>query len=316
MPLSEVFIANLLLGLVLFLGLILGYIWGRSGRRGATPVVSVSLPPVRTGGSDTELKKITRELEAKNLELTLAYKRFQSLENAKAKFIAVSAHQLRTPLAAIKWTFNIMLSNEQAANLSPEQREVLTKGYQSSERMIAIVNELLTVDQLDGEQQEYKFTPIQLEELVESIMFEFTNQAESKKITLAVRKPPQPLPLVQADPLKLRMVLENLIDNAIKYNRYRGRVEVVLSDTKINSTRNSAEIIITDTGIGIPPADREKIFNKFFRAGNAVREEPNGSGLGLYLSKDIIERHGGTIWFETSDQGTTFHIELPLHQPR
>jgi len=108
--------------------------------------------------------------------------------------------------------------------------------------------------------------------------------------------------------------LENLIDNAIKYNHYKGRVEVILSDENINTTKNTVEITIADTGIGIPTEEREKIFSKFFRATNAVAAEPNGSGLGLYLSRDIIEKHGGTLWFETSQEGTRFHISLPLHQ--
>lgn len=315
MALSEVAAANLILAVVFLAAFILGYLL----RRPKTESKHNPLYPAPAREDVSNLKKLNKELEAqaraleaKSIELVMANKRLQSLEEAKTKFIAVTTHQMRTPLAAIKWTFNMILSG-QLGVITDDQKGVLQNGYQSTERMIGIVNELLSIDKIEAEKMEYNFTPIQLEELVESILFEFKNQAESKKMELVIKKPTKTLPVVEVDPLKLRMVLENLIDNAIKYNRYKGKVEVTISDDKINTSRSSVEIIVKDNGIGIPVSERGKVFNKFFRAGNAVSAEPDGSGLGLYLSKDIIEKHGGTIRFETGEGGTAFHLDLPLH---
>ncbi len=316
----EILAANLIIGLVLFLGAVLGFIIGRHNTRSKKLESNQVLLPTAVKEDVSSLKKVNAELEtqaralqAKELELTLANQRLEKLEEAKSKFVAVTTHQLRTPLSAIKWTFNMVIAG-QLGPISAEQKEVLDKGYQSTERMIKIVNDLLSVDKIEIDQKDYEFTPIQLEDLIESLLFEFSNHAESKHIELTIKKPGKPLPPVDVDPLKLRVVLENLIDNAIKYNRPNGKVEVALDDEKINTTRNSVEIIISDTGIGIPSEERAKIFNKFFRASNAVKTEPDGSGLGLYLAKDIIEKHKGTLRFETGETGTKFYLELPLHQ--
>ena len=314
----ETLAANLIVGLVLFLGAILGFIIGRARYKGAP--VSHTLPTLKPADNLDQLKKLnselesqTRALQAKGLELTLANQRLEKLEEAKSKFVTVTTHQLRTPLAAIKWTFNMIIAG-QLGPISSEQKEVLEKGYQSTERMIKIVNDILSVDKIEIDQKDYQFSAVHLEDLIESLLYEFSNQAESKQIKLTFKKPGKPLPPAEVDALILRIVLENLIDNAIKYNKLGGEVEVGIDDSKINTTRNSLEIMVKDTGIGIPPEERAKIFNKFFRASNAVKTEPDGSGLGLYLAKDIIEKHHGTIRFETGDTGTVFHLELPLHQ--
>lgn len=310
--------ANILLGLILLAGILLGWLLPRlfsgSNKRKITRKSGFNNDDVESLKKlNQDLANKTRALEAKELELTLTNKRLQKLEEAKSKFVAVTTHQLRTPLSAIKWTFN-MLQGGQLGALSADEKIFVNKGAESTERMIKIVNDLLKVDQIEAERKDYRFAPVQLEELVESVVFEFENQAESKKIEVNVKKPIKSLPTVEADAFKLRMVLENLIDNAIKYNHYKGQVDIILSDDNINSVKNTVEIIITDTGIGIPVSEREKIFSKFFRASNAVAAEPDGSGLGLYLSRDIIEKHQGTLWFETSREGTRFHISLPLHQ--
>ena len=261
-----------------------------------------------------ELEANARELAAKDLELSLANKRLASLEEAKSKFIAVTTHQLRTPLSAIKWTFDMMQSG-QLGIITNEQKDFLAKGFTSTERMISIVNDLLNADQIETERSEYNFVPTELEKLIASVLFEFSNQAQSKKIKLDYVKPPKPLSAIPLDPLKIRIVMENLIDNAIKYTSLGGQVTVTVLDDKINSAQSRAEIVIADSGVGIPLAEQGKIFSKFFRAPNAVKMEPNGSGIGLYISRDIVEKHGGTIWFESGKNGgVSFHFTLPLKQ--
>lgn len=260
------------------------------------------------------LEANTRALQAKELELTMANKRLEKLEEAKSKFVAVTTHQLRTPLAAIKWTIN-MLAAGQLGPVTDEQKTFIDKAYKSTERVIAIVNDLLHVDNIEAETADFTFVPVQLEEVIDSIMFEFTAPAQSKYLDLKFERPEKKLPEMAADPIKLRMVFENLIDNAIKYTPQHGRVTVTIDDGRLNATPRSVLIKIADTGVGIKPEDEKKIFQKFFRGGNAVSMEPDGSGLGLYITRDIIEKHGGTIWFETGPTGTTFFLSLPLDRP-
>ena len=268
-----------------------------------------------------EFEKLNRELETyakqlfdKDFELTLANKRLQNLEQAKSKFVSVTTHQLRTPLSAIKWTFHMLLKGD----LGPttiDQRTFLEKGYESTQRMIAIINDLLNVDYMETDRSDYNFLPVDLPLLIESVLFEFTNQAESKAIILKKETPPSAPPLVPADPVKLSMVLENLIDNAIKYTPRGGQVTVSVGDARINSAQSNLEVVVSDTGIGIPVAEREKIFHRFFRGSNAVKAQTDGTGLGLFISRDIIEKHGGAIWFESeAGKGAQFHFTIPVQR--
>ena len=261
-----------------------------------------------------ELEANARELATKDLELSMANKQLENLEAAKSKFISVTAHQMRTPLSAIKWTFEMMKSG-QLGVVTDEQKNFLDKGFASTERMIYIVNDLLNADQIETERLKYNFAPTELGKLIDVVLLEFTNQAKSKKIKILYDKSAKPLPAIELDAQKIRIVLENLLDNAVKYTPAGGQVTIKTLDDKVNSTRNSVEVLISDTGVGIPSAEQEKIFHKFFRAQNAVKMDPNGTGIGLFLSRDIIERHGGTIWFDSGKQGgVSFHFTLPLKQ--
>lgn len=261
-----------------------------------------------------ELSDYAKKLFDKDFELTLANKRLQNLEQAKSKFVSVTTHQLRTPLSAIKWTFHMLLSGG-FGPISDEQKDFLKKGYDSTQRIITIVNDLLNVDYIDAEKEDYSFVPVKLEELIAGVIFEFANQAESKKLTLKFVKPEISLPEITADPIRLSMVLENLLDNAIKYSLPKGTVSVYLKGDKINSASNQLEVVVADNGIGVPQKDRDKIFHRFFRAPNAIKVQTDGSGLGLFISKDIIDKHGGEIWFESKEgEGTAFHFTLPIHR--
>lgn len=257
--------------------------------------------------------KMAREVETTQLEVNMLKEDLKELELAKTKFISVTAHQLRTPLAAIKWTFNMLLAED--SSLNREEREVVAKGQESTQRMIGIVNNLLHVDNIDAKHSDYNMTKIDLAEVVEKIMSEFDNHLLGKKIELIFDKPEKELPQVTADPMKLRIVLENLIDNAIKYTPMNGRVTISISDDKINSANPMLELSVADTGIGVPDDQQDKLFGKFFRATNAVSYVPDGSGIGLYISKDIAEKHGGSLRFDSEEgKGTTFYLSLPINQ--
>jgi len=270
-----------------------------------------------------ELEKINRELEDKNrelyakeVELLMANRRLQSLESAKSKFISVTTHQLRTPLAAIKWTFDMGIKG-QLGKIDEEALEFMKKGYQSTERVISIVNDLLRVDTIDSEKAEFYFQPTNIVTLIESVIGEFSNQTKSRQVEIVFKKPEKEVPFPEIDEGKIRMVLENLIDNAVKYNINGGKVLVELSDSRLNSAESSLQISVIDSGIGIPSGEEGKLFQKFFRASNAIKQEPDGSGLGLYITREIIEKHRGAIWFEKSQgSGTSFTFTLPLHHKK
>ncbi len=270
-----------------------------------------------------ELEKINQELGSKNRELyskklglTLANKRLQTLEEAKSKFISVTTHQLRTPLAAVKWTLD-MAAKGQLGTVTDEQKKYLLQGLISTERVISIVNDLLKVDSVDTKKEDYVFVPTDLVELISNLIFEFTSQATLKKINFVFLKPQNTIPLIEIDPDKIRMVLENLIDNAVKYTAEGGKVVIKISDERLNSVEGSLEIIVTDSGIGIPTSETGNIFKKFFRASNAIKNEPDGSGLGLFIARDIVEKHNGAIWFANQpNQGTAFSFTLPLHRKK
>ncbi len=261
-----------------------------------------------------ELGEYSKRLFDKDFELTLANRRLQELEQAKSKFVSVTTHQLRTPLSAIKWTFH-MLAQGSLGPITDEQRNFIQKGYNSAQRMIIIVNNLLNIDYIEADRDDYNFVSVKLEDLIEDLIFEFTNQCQSKQTKLIFHRPAEALPPVSADPVKLGMVFENLIDNAIKYTPSGGQIEISLRSDRVNTARGVVEVIVSDSGIGIPPDDRHKIFHRFFRARNAVKVETDGSGLGLFISRDIVRKHQGEIWFESQEgRGSIFHFTVPVRQ--
>lgn len=285
------------------------------------------LPPAPTPSTSTaladlaEAKRVNQQLEeqkraveSKDLELTLANQRLQKLEQAKSQFVSVTAHQLRTPLSAIKWTFHMVLKGELGA-ITEEQKVFLQKGYDGAERVIMIVNDLLNIDHIETGQSEYTFIPVNINDWVGNIVAEFNDQAQSKNIKLEFIKADSLLPPAPIDPVRMSMVLENLIDNAIKYTSVGGRVGVVIKDAKINTAQNVVEIVISDSGIGIPPADQGQIFQRFFRSPNAIKISPDGSGLGLFVAKEIVDKHGGQLRFDSQENvGTQFHLTIPLRR--
>ena len=172
-----------------------------------------------------------------------------------------------------------------------------------------IVNELLDVSKIEEGRFGYNFLQTDLVGFMSEVL---TNaQAEAKKygVNLYLDKGGREQVMVTIDPNRLGTAVSNLIDNAIRYNVENGSVTV---NIKQLSDRPYVEVMIADTGIGIPPQDMSKVFSKFFRAENVLKRETEGSGLGLYITKNILDRHGGTIWAESViDRGTTFHFTLP-----
>jgi len=227
------------------------------------------------------------------------------INKMKSEFITIAAHQLRTPLTGIKWSLEMINANEITKE---EQKEFLDKAYQSNERMIKLVNSLLVVSHLEEGRFVYKFSEIQMEDLIQKIIENFQIQIKSKNIEYIFDKPKKLLPKIKVDSEKIRMALENLVDNAIKYTPQNGKIIISLkeSDKKI-------EVLIRDTGMGISNDDQERLFTKFFRSEEALKTETSGSGLGLFIVKNIIEAHKGEIWVESKErEGSAFYFTLPI----
>lgn len=278
----------------------------------ATPRTPTANTQERAALHNEETHRATeRALKAKEFEVERANERLSGLEKAKADFVSVATHQLRTPLAGIKWTFEMLLSGEQ----NPNQRELLEKGFAATERMVRIVNEILSIDKIEHERFDVVFTYGNILKLVEGSVVEFQAPAIGKGLRLNWLRPEGVVPDIEMDADKMRMVIDNLIENAIKYTPVSGDITVSLDTSRINSAHPVVGIVVRDSGIGIDEAAQHEIFNKFYRAPNARRSEPNGTGLGLYIAKTIVEAHHGSIWFESeAGKGTEFHAEFPIHQ--
>jgi len=192
--------------------------------------------------------------------------------------------------------------------ITPEQAEFLKKAYQSNERMINLINDLLNVTRIEEGRYLYSLTPVQLEEVCLSVFSLFEEEIKRKGLKFSFQKPKTPLPEVRADKEKIKLVIQNLVENAVKYTLPGKKIVV-----KLGLKNGEVLFSIKDEGIGIPKDQQERIFTKFFRGANALKMETDGTGLGLFISKNIIEAHGGKIWFKSEEnKGSTFYFTLPV----
>jgi len=232
--------------------------------------------------------------------------REKAIERIKTEFVSLAAHQLRTPLSAIKWTLRMLL-DEDLGKITKAQREFIGKTYQSNERMISLINDLLNVTRIEEGRYLYKPTLTNIENITQFVINSYKEEVEKRKLKFEFKKPKKKLPKAMVDVEKIRLVIQNLLDNAIRYTKPGGTVTVFLKHIK-----KEIELSVRDTGVGIPKDQQERVFTKFFRGANVMRMETEGSGLGLFITKNIVEAHGGRIWFESEEgKGTTFYFTLP-----
>jgi len=231
------------------------------------------------------------------------------VERLKTEFVSIAAHQLRTPLSAIKWTLRMILDGD-LGEVPKEQREFLEKTYQSNERMIRLINDLLNVTRIEEGRFLYNIKRQDIIKIAEKVINPLKEIAKRKGLKFEFRKPKEKLPEVEVDSEKLSLCFQNLVENAIHYTPPGGRVKI-----SIKYLKDKKEILVSvqDTGIGIPKDQQKRVFTRFFRGANAIRTETEGTGLGLFIAKNIVEAHGGKIWFESEEnKGTTFYFSLPI----
>lgn len=245
------------------------------------------------------VERATRKLREANSHL-------RELDKAKDEFISLASHQLRTPLTAIKGYLS-MVEQGDAGRLKPEQAEFIHIASEGAERMASLIDDLLNVSRMDAGRFVIDRTPVDLAEMVEQEMKELQPHADSRHLKLVYHAPKQKLPTLMLDSTKTRQVIINFIDNAIYYTK-EGTVLVSLE-----RVGEAVEFRVKDTGIGIPPQAQEKLFAKFFRAENARDVRPDGTGLGLYLAKQVVEIQGGEIVFASElGKGSTFGFRFPI----
>ena len=231
------------------------------------------------------------------------------IERLKTEFVSIAAHQLRTPLSAVKWTLKMILEGD-LGEISKEQREFLEKTYLSNERMIRLINDLLNITRIEEGRFLYNIKKQNIIEVAEKVIAPSREEAQRRGLRFEFQKPRKEIPELKLDSEKISLAFQNLLDNAIHYTRAGGFVKV-----SIDYLEDKREIIVSveDTGIGILKDQQKRVFSRFFRGANAIKTETEGTGLGLFITKNIIEAHGGRIWFKSKEnKGSTFYFSLPL----
>lgn len=213
------------------------------------------------------------------------------LDQAKSDFVSLASHQLRTPLSIVKWYVDYILCGD-AGEINEEQKKYLIEIFNTNQRMIDLVNALLDVSRIDLGTFSIKPEQTDIVKKADEAVRKYESLIMAKKIVF--EKNFEKMPLLKLDPRLILIVLENILSNAIKYTPDKGRVRFT-----IKKTDNDMLIKVSDTGVGVSPDLQSKMFSKMFRAADAKKMVAGGNGLGLYISRAVIEKSGGKIWFES-----------------
>lgn len=233
--------------------------------------------------------------------------RLWNLNDKQSDFVSLATHQLKTPLSGIKWTLSMLLKGE-AGKLTEVQRKWLQTSFDSNERVLGLIDEMLNSIRIDEDKLTLEKAKHNLVQLFQETLDHVEPLVRGKDIDMKMVIDPKGAVMeANVDASKIKLAFENMVENAIRYTKKGGKIEV-----RIIQETGDVKVSIKDNGIGIPDAEKKDIFARFFRASNAFRKIEKGSGLGLFISKGIIEKHGGQIWFESNeDKGTTFYFIIP-----
>lgn len=241
----------------------------------------------------------TKQLRASNAKLT-------KLDEAKDEFMSMASHQLRTPLTAVKGFLSMVIEGD-TGPITKEQSQVLQQAYDSSQRMVFLIGDFLNVSRIQTGKFLMEKNTIDITTLMKQEVAQLTDTAKARKLRFEYEQPAQ-LPLIEADENKLRQVMMNFMDNAIYYSRPDTTIHV-----RLYKDHHDIVFKVMDGGIGVPKGEQPHLFTKFFRATNARKQRPDGTGIGLYMAKKVIVAHGGSVIFETKENvGSTFGFRLPL----
>ena len=252
-----------------------------------------------------ELMKLSNELKRANTEL-------MRLDKAKSEFISIASHQLRTPLTAIKGYISLILEGAYGANANKTD-DALNKIFLANERLIQLVEDLLNITRIESGRLELHLDEkVQVEEIVEELRDMFILRTQDKKLDFVVKIPDKLLSPIKADRSKLREVISNLIDNAIKYTN-EGFIHVSMEEE-----RGMIRVIVEDSGVGISEESMKTLFTKFSRGTDSAKIYTEGTGLGLYVGKNLVESQGGRVYAESegAGKGSRFIVEMPIQKKK
>ncbi|MFZ2545170.1 MAG: ATP-binding protein [Candidatus Saccharimonadales bacterium] len=249
---------------------------------------------------------LQQRIDVATKELRLSNSQLQHLDEVKNEFISMASHQLRTPLTSIKGYLSMVLEGD-AGKITGKQEKLLFEAFKSSERMVGLIGDFLNVSRLQTGKFNIEKTDFDMKFIVEQEVSNLKLIATSHDMKIRLQSTAESLP-VFADESKVRQVIMNFVDNAIYYSRPKSTIIINLERVK-----NDVALTVIDTGIGVPKDEQPKLFGKFFRAKNARKQRPDGTGVGLYLARRVISAHAGSIIFSSREgKGSTFGFRLPL----
>lgn len=245
-------------------------------------------------------EELENKIKAATKELKDANEKLIALDQTKDDFISMASHQLRTPLTSVKGYVSMVIEGD-VGKITKQQHKLLDQAYISAQRMVYLIADLLNVSRLKTGKFIIEPKATNLADVVEGELSQLTETAKSRKLEIEYHKPKN-FPSLMLDETKTRQVIMNFVDNAIYYTPAGGRIEVNLEDKD-----DHIEFTVVDNGIGVPKSEQHNLFNKFYRAGNARKARPDGTGLGLFMAKKVIVAQGGAIIFRTTEgKGSTF----------
>lgn len=283
-------------GLQLFIRLVSIFFMGSYGVSLAKRILSEEEAHLQAERSTQKLEKVTSELQTTNVKL-------QEISALKDEFVSVASHELRAPMTTIKGYISMILEGD-AGQITDKTKEYLKDAYESNDRMIRLVNNMLNVSRIESGKLVISLEDIQIEKAIEDVVKSFQFEAESHGLELKYEKPSEALPKVRVDPDRIREVISNIVGNAINFTPH-GHIHV-----KSYEKDDMVVIAVEDTGVGISPAQQKQLFKKFSQV--EVGVPLKGSGLGLYICKMLLNEFSGKIWLKSKvGTGTTFFFSLP-----
>jgi signal transduction histidine kinase/DNA-binding response OmpR family regulator len=239
------------------------------------------------------------------IQNAILYERTKELDRLKSEFVAVVSHEVRTPLTSIKGSLEL-LGDQRFLQLPPPQRELLGICQANTERLITLINDILDFSKLESSKLSLNMEPMDVGRVLAEAVENIRNLGEMKNVAIDLRVD-ESTGTIEADPMRVGQVATNLLGNAIKFSPEAGRIEVFASGEE-----DSVTITVKDYGRGIAPRDLSRLFQRFAQLDSSTTRKAGGTGLGLVISKGIVEQHGGTIWVESAmGQGSTFSFSLP-----
>jgi signal transduction histidine kinase len=251
---------------------------------------------------------LQQKVEDATRQLRHTNEKLKALDATKDEFISMASHQLRTPLTSVKGYLSMVLEGD-AGKVTPAQKKLLDQAFTSSQRMVFLIADLLNVSRLKTGKFVIELAPTNLADVVEGEYLQLRETAAARGLTLEFHKP-QDFPILMLDETKIRQVIMNFMDNAIYYTPSGGRIAVELEETP-----HSIEFRVVDNGLGVPKKEQPHLFTKFYRADNARKARPDGTGLGLFMAKKVVVAQGGAIIFKSQEgKGSTFGFAFSKHK--